>query len=388
MISRNSINGAFPIRRLGEVVEFLDSKRRPVTESDRRAGPYPYYGANGLQDTIDDFIFDEPLVLLAEDGGHFGEPGRSIAYRISGKTWVNKHAHVLRPTSDIDLAYVCRVLENYDVTPLVTGTTRGKLTKAGATQIVIPLPPLAEQRRIAEVLDRAEALRGKRRATLAQLDSLTQSLFLDLFGDPNTPARRIGDLLESGVLLLHKDGNHGSLYPRADDFGGEGIPYLSAKAVSDDGLIDNALVENLREDKAEKLRIGWISKGDVLLAHNASVGKVALYDGRFERALIGTSLTAFRPNLEALDSQYLAAALRSAKFQRQLEKNMGQTTRNQVPITAQRELRIGLPPIELQREFARRVRAVEKLKAAQRASLAELDTLFATLQHRAFQGEL
>lgn len=80
---------------LGKAVEFLDSKRRPVKASDRVPGPYPYYGANGQQGTIDDYIFDEPLVLLAEDGGHFFEPQRGIAYKITGKTWVNNHAHVL-----------------------------------------------------------------------------------------------------------------------------------------------------------------------------------------------------------------------------------------------------------------------------------------------------
>ena len=117
---------------------------------------YPYYGANGQQGTIANFIFDEPLVLLAEDGGHFENPDRGIAYRISGKTWVNNHAHVLRPKADIDLAYLCRVLENYDVTPFVTGTTRGKLTKGGASEIPIPLPPLHEQRRIAAILDKAD----------------------------------------------------------------------------------------------------------------------------------------------------------------------------------------------------------------------------------------
>src|SRR5207253_5180076 len=118
----------------------------------------------------DGYIFNEPLVLLAEDGGHFTDPQRGIAYRISGKTWVNNHAHVLRPKADTDLAYLCRVLENYDVTPFITGTTRGKLTQAGAAEIVIPLPPLAEQRRIAEVLDKAEAVRAKRRAALAKID--------------------------------------------------------------------------------------------------------------------------------------------------------------------------------------------------------------------------
>jgi len=256
------------------------------------------------------------------------------------------------------------------------------------TEARIPLPPLAEQQRIAGILDKAEALRAKRSAALPKIDILPQAIFLELFGDPLIPEQTIGELLESNALLLHKDGNHGSLYPRADDFGDSGVPFLSAKAVTEDGLIDSSLIERLRDDKAAKLRIGWVTKDDVLLAHNASVGKVALCDGRFERALIGTSLTAFRANPEVLNPHYLAAALRSSRFQRQLEKDMGQTTRNQVPITAQRRLKIPVPPIELQREFARRIEAVEKLKAMQRASLAKLDALFASLQHRAFRGEL
>ena len=110
MISRTSLGGVYPLKRLDELVVFLDNMRRPVTEADRRAGPYPYYGANGQQGTMDTYIFDEPLVLLAEDGGHFGSPERGVAYRISGKTWVNNHAHVLRPKPGVDIAFLCRVL--------------------------------------------------------------------------------------------------------------------------------------------------------------------------------------------------------------------------------------------------------------------------------------
>lgn len=223
MITRNSVGGHYPIKALGEVVEFLDSMRRPVTESDRRAGQYPYFGANGKQGTIDDFIFDEPLVLLAEDGGHFGNPERGIAYRIAGKTWVNNHAHVLRPKRDLELDFLCRVLENYDVTPFVTGTTRGKLTKAGASEIPIPLPPLPEQRRIAAILDQADALRAKRRKTLAQLDILAQSIFIEMFGDPvrNTkswPQMPFGTVCDTrlGKMLDQKQqtGNHLRKYLR------------------------------------------------------------------------------------------------------------------------------------------------------------------------------
>src|SRR6516225_841334 len=130
MIDRRSVGFIYPVKPLGEVVDFLDSRRRPIRESDRVAGPFPYYGANGQQGTIDKYIFDEPLVLLAEDGGFFDQPERGIAYRISGKTWVNNHAHVLRPKLQVNLDYLCRVLENYDVTPFITGTTRGKLTNS------------------------------------------------------------------------------------------------------------------------------------------------------------------------------------------------------------------------------------------------------------------
>ena len=129
MITRETVGQAYPVKPLGEVIEFLDHKRRPVKESERSTGPFPYYGANGQQGTIDAYIFDEPLVLLAEDGGFFDQPERGIAYRISGKTWVNNHAHVLRAGRQIDVNFLCRVLENYDVTPFISGTTRSKLTK-------------------------------------------------------------------------------------------------------------------------------------------------------------------------------------------------------------------------------------------------------------------
>ena len=84
MISRETLRG-FPMKPLGEVAEFLDSRRRPITASERVPGPYPYYGANGQQDSVADYIFDEPLVLLAEDGGPFDQPDRGIAYAIEGK---------------------------------------------------------------------------------------------------------------------------------------------------------------------------------------------------------------------------------------------------------------------------------------------------------------
>ena len=381
MISRNSITGAFPIKRLGEVVEFLDSKRRPVTESVRRAGPFPYYGANGIQGTIDEFIFDEPLVLLAEDGGHFGEPDRGIAYRISGKTWVNNHAHVLRPSSAIELAYLCRVLENYDVIPFVTGTTRGKLTKAGASEIVIPLPPLAVQRRIAEVLDRADSLRAKRRAALAQLDSLTQSLFLDLFGDPvanrkSFPVSRMGDVCDV------RDGTHDS--PKYVSEGG--YPLVTSKNLSR-GYMDLSDVNLISEaDYVQINKRSKVDRGDIIMPMIGTIGSPVLVEDEPRFAIKNVALIKFT---EASPSPILVRHLLSCSYFDHIvgQKNRGGTQKF-VSLGDLRSFPLPLPPIPLQREFARRVTAVEALKTAQRASLAELDALFATLQQRAFRGEL
>ena len=100
---------------LEDCCEILDSMRIPIKASDRKEGPYPYYGANGIQDHVDDYIFDDELVLLAEDGGNFGSRERPIAYRVSGKCWVNNHAHVLKPKNDsLDVDYLCYSLMFYN----------------------------------------------------------------------------------------------------------------------------------------------------------------------------------------------------------------------------------------------------------------------------------
>lgn len=146
------------LQRLDEVCEFLDSRRQPVKEPDRRlriAGKseselYPYYGANGQAGWIDDYLFDEPIILLAEDGGAFGSASRPIAYAVEGRCWVNNHAHVLRPREGVDFDFCLYSLAiRPDVGELVTGNTRPKLNQAIAASIPITLPPLAEQKRIA-----------------------------------------------------------------------------------------------------------------------------------------------------------------------------------------------------------------------------------------------
>ena len=173
MIRPEELCQRWPTYPLSNVCLFLDNIRKPVKASDRVPGPYPYYGANGQQGTINGWLFDEPLVLLAEDGGYFGDPSRPISYSISGKSWVNNHAHVLRAKKDvIETEFLSKLLSFYDVRPFITGTTRAKLTKKDAGKIPVLIPTLSEQRRIVEILDQADQLRKLR----AEADKKTERI--------------------------------------------------------------------------------------------------------------------------------------------------------------------------------------------------------------------
>ena len=378
MITRASVSGSFPIRKLGDVVEFLDSKRRPITAADRVSGPYPYYGANGQQDSVAGFIFDEPLVLLAEDGGLFDEPDRGIAYAIEGKTWVNNHAHVLRPTGKIDLRFLLRVIQNYDVTPWITGSTRAKLTKAGASNIEIPLPPLAEQKRIAGILDAADALRAKRRAALAQ------SLFLDLFGDPVTNPRgwevvTIGDLLSSTAYGTSK---------KAHETDGQ-YPCLRMNNITYAGGWDFTSLKYVDLDPKELPKY-LVHKGQILFNRTNSkelVGKTAVFREETPMAFAGYLVRGIVSS-EA-DPEYIASFLNLPQGKAIL-MGMCKSIVGMANINAQefRSIRIPNPPLPLQQSFAAAVESIEKQKARHREHLAGLDALFASLQHRAFRGEL
>lgn len=165
------------------------------------------------------------------------------------------------------------------------------------------------------------------------------------------PRVTIESLIASGAIIAHKDGNYGSLYPRVEEFGVDGVPFLTAKSL-DGGSIDIAGAPRLADKRADAFNFGFVQSNDVLLSHNATVGRVAvvpLFEGRL---LVGTSLTYFRLNPDSLLPRYFAAYLTGADFQDQLAGVMSHSTRNQVPITAQRKLTVVVPPIDVQEMIA------------------------------------
>ena len=183
--------------------EILDSMRIPVTASERECGEYPYYGANGIQGYVSNYIFDDELVLVAEDGGNFGSKEKPIAYRVSGKCWVNNHAHVLKPKEGLDVEYLCYSLMFYRVEGMINGATRKKLTQKALRQMKIPMLKLDEQIKIATQIKHIEMIKEKRLKQLHKLDELIQARFVEMFGDPimNQKGWRVKTLGELSVQI-------------------------------------------------------------------------------------------------------------------------------------------------------------------------------------------
>lgn len=142
------------LKKLGEISDFLDGKRVPIKESERSLirGNYPYYGASGIIDFVNDFIFDDELILLGEDGENILSRALPLAFRVSGKCWVNNHAHVIKPKTNVDVDYLCYFLESISYEKYNTGTAQPKLNQDVCLNIPVIIPPLPEQRRIAKIL--------------------------------------------------------------------------------------------------------------------------------------------------------------------------------------------------------------------------------------------
>ena len=242
-------------------------------------------------------------------------------------------------------------------------------------KLPLPLPPLAEQRRIAEVLDRAEALRAKRRAALAQLDSLTQSLFLDLFGDPYQNPKNWPQVRLDAICKLI----NGRAF-KPEDWEKEGLPIVRIQNLNDPTKPFNYTSKPF----AEKVRV---RPGDILFSWSGTPGtSFGCFRWRGPEGCLNQHIFNVRLNGD-IDGEFFICHM-NLKLGELIGKAHGGVGLQHVTKGMVDETMLMLPPIPLQREFARRVTAVEALKTAQRASLAELDALFATLQHRAFRGEL
>lgn len=369
--------------RLEEVCEILDSKRVPITAKDRVAGPYPYYGANGIQDYVADYIFDDELVLLAEDGGHFGSADKPIAYRVSGKCWVNNHAHVLKAKECIDIDYLCYSLMFRDVSDIVNGATRQKLTQADMRKIEIPLLPIEEQRSVVIRISKVFELITLRKKQLAKLDELVKARFVEMFGD---------------MLLNTMDWNEIQLEELAGVVSGitKGrkvkdqelieVPYMAVSNVKD-GYIDWKTVKTLMAT-AQEIEQYRLLPNDVLMTEGGDpdkVGRGAVIQKPLENSIHQNHIFRVRLNCSKILPTFFAEYLQHQKAKRYFLGCAKQTTGiASINMRQLRALPVLVPPLELQEKFTFFVEQTEKTKLTLQESLGRLEEMKKALMQQYF----
>jgi type I restriction enzyme S subunit len=262
------------------------------------------------------------------------------------------------------------------------GTGVPTLNRNNVHSVIVTVPPLPEQRRIAAILDKANELRAKRRAALAQIDTLTQAIFLEMFGHPSNNPK---SLKREQLANLCKRVTVGHVGPMAEQYVKHGIPLLRSLNVRR-GRIELTDLKFVSHEFHAKLKKSEIRAGDVVTVRTGQPGTTAVVPETLGEAnCADLIIMTCGPKL---NPQYLSETLNL--WLGDADSIQGQVGAIQVHFNIGRakDLEIPVPPITLQCEFARRVTAVEELKSTQRASLNEMNELFASLQHRAFRGEL
>lgn len=168
-------------KRLDEVVEFLDGLRKPLEAGERVAGPYPYYGASGIIDYVENYIFDDELILLSEDGANIIDRNYRVAFLAKGKYWVNNHAHVLKAVDSNVNYFICEQLESFDYRKYNSGGAQPKLNQATCRSIIMRMPCVEEQKKIADCLSSLDDVINQIDAELSAWKEFKKGLLQQMF---------------------------------------------------------------------------------------------------------------------------------------------------------------------------------------------------------------
>ena len=404
-VGRNAELSVGTIAQLGEIADLQAGVGFPVDLQGRSSGDYPVakvgdisrVGRSGeaVISGADHYIDEGDLarlrarpiplgsVLFAKIGEAIRQNHRVIA---GCALLVDNNAMAAIPTNRVESRYLYQFLRTVDFYGLASATTVPALRKSELKRLSVPLPPLDEQKRIAGILDAADALRAKRREAIAQLDALLQSTFLDMFGDPvinpmGWVEAPFGDIVTDTRLGLVRSSR---------EFGWDfAIPYVRMNALSSSGqfLPDEVQSTDANDEEAA---VFSLRPGDFLFNTRNSrrlVGKVCVFPGP-EGWLFNNNLMRIRFQTD-VEPWVIAMQFGFRRVQRELEKRKsGTTSVFAIYWKSLRTLPVLVPPSDLQHRFSVIVESVEHQRAIQRAHLSELDILFASLQSRAFWGDL
>ncbi len=358
-------------KNLGDLCDILDSQRKPITKRDRTSGDFPYYGATGIVDYVGDFIFDEPLVLVGEDGAKWAS-GENTAFHVSRKCWVNNHAHVLRPHRKTVLdSWLVYFLNHSDLSGFVSGLTVPKLNQGSLREIPIPVPPLAEQQRIGGLLDEAfegiATAKANAEKNLQNARALFESHLQSVFSQRGegwvvTTLDKISTNLDSKRIPITKSDRMSGEYRY---YGASGVVDYVADYIFDcDALLVSEDGANLL---ARSTPIAFSVSGKYWVNNHAHILK---FDGMATQRFVEFYLESIK-----LDEYITGAA----------QPKLNQKALNSIPIPipkAIEEQALIVTKLEgLQTE-------TQRLATLYTRKLAALEALKKSLLHQAFSGEL
>jgi len=451
----HELAGGWVWTRLESCIEILDSQRVPINADEREkriAGKptselYPYYGATGKVGWIDDYLFDEELVLLGEDGAPFFEQAKNKAYIIKGKSWVNNHAHVLNAIADVTLnQFLCNYLNVFDYHGYVTGTTRAKLNQSPMRKIPIPLPPLPEQRRIVtkieELFTRLDAGVSELKKTQAQLKRYRQSVLKAACEGKLVPTEvelakvegrdyEPADVLLARINDIRKRNTKGKyiemptldisdlpkipegwLWVQAQDvcnwitngytpkankmFQGNGeIPFIKVYNLTNKGELDFSKNPTFisKETHKKELSRSKVFPGDILMnIVGPPLGKVSVVPDIFPEWNINQAIVIYRP-LEGFDKKFLCYSLLTDNILSwAIKRSKATAGQFNLTITICRNLPLPLPPLAEQRrivaEVERRLSVADEVARTVEHSLVQAQRLRQSILKKAFEGRL
>ena len=376
---------------LKEITVNLDNKRKPLNESERnkisKKQLYPYLGANNIMGYVDEYLFDEEIICIAEDGGSWGENQKCCVF-VNEKCWVNNHAHVLRGNGKADLKYLLYYLNAANLNSYITGSTRGKLTKSSLDSIQIPLPPLATQKRIAEILDASDALRRKDQELLKKYDELAKVIFIDMFGDP--VKNEMGWETKPLKNITSKIGSGATPTGGKTAYKSEGISLIRSMNVYDFSFKwkDLAFID---ETQAARLNNVTVESKDVLFnITGASVCRCSIVPDELLPARVNQHVAIIRAKSDFLNPIFLNHLLVSNSVKTKLlgvgaggGAVMEAITKDQLE-----QFEIIVPPLKLQDRFEQLIDNVFTQKRTEINSNGDSEMLFNSLIQKAFNGEL
>jgi type I restriction enzyme S subunit len=364
--------------KFGKVLEIKNGRDHKKVNTPN--GIYPIYGSGGIMGYANEYLCNENATII----GRKGSINNPIF--VTKKFWNIDTAFALCSSPSIDPKFLFYFCLTYNFEKHNKATTLPSLTKKDLLEIEIPLPPLSTQQRIAEILDKADALRRKDQALLKKYDDLAQAIFIDMFGDPvkneiGWEVKRLGDSIKKVQIGPFGTQLHES------DYVLDGIPVINPMHIGDLKIKPNYKY-SISKEKYNELDQYHLSVGDVILARRGEMGRCAIVGEKEKGFLCGTGSLFISVDKNKLEPLFLVYVLSRKSSRIALENASAGTTMSNLNKNIVNEFKVILPDIEKQRAFVKAIKISEQNIDLTNQLLSNSNTLFQSLLQQAFKGKL